>query len=188
MLQRAKENYSAYDADQCLPIAIFTTTYSSIRLFEGIRNIELSGKKIYAVDTDSIHTNGILSDDFIGSELGKWKLEFIGHKGYYPLPKLHYVEGCVVKDNLPIDKISEIKKGKGVKRGSISKDEYISLIKGLPIEKNDPRFIIDRKDSTVKLKDVKVKIKPDLIKRKIVRDGDNIGTRAHIVLDGVLQD
>lgn len=188
-LQRAKENNSTYDADQCLPIAIFTTTYSSIRLFEAIRNIEQSGKKVYAVDTDSIHTNGILSDDLIGSELGKWKLEFIGYKGgYYPLPKLYYVEGYAVKGNTPTDKISELKKGKGVKRGSISKDEYVSLIEGLPIEKNDPRFVIDRNSSTVKFKDVKVEIKPDLIKRKIIREGDEIGTIPHVVLDGILQD
>jgi len=188
-LQRVKENSNSYDADQCLPIAIFTTTYSSIRLFEAIRYIESTGKKVYAVDTDSIHTNGILSDEFVGSELGKWKLEFVGCKGaYYPLPKLYYIEGYPVKDNVITDKITEVKKGKGVKRGSISKEEYKNLIKGITIEKSDPRFILDRKQSTVKLKNVKIEIKPDLIKRKIVRDDSELGTIAQTVIDGILQD
>jgi len=188
-LQRVKENSNSYDADQCLPIAIFTTTYSSIRLFEAIRYIESTGKKVYAVDTDSIHTNGVLSDEFVGSEIGKWKLEFVGCKGaYYPLPKLYYIEGYPVKDNVITDKITEVKKGKGVKRGSISKEEYKNLIKGITIEKSDPRFILDRKQSTVKLKNVKIEIKPDLIKRKIVRDDSELGTIAQTVIDGILQD
>jgi hypothetical protein len=118
-----------------------------------------------------------------------WKLEFVGYNGgYYPLAKLYYAVGHEVKDNIIADKEMEIKKAKGVKRGTISKDEYIKLINGSPICKNDPRFVLNRKDSSVTLKDVTINISSDLFKRIIVKQGDQIGTRAHTVLDGILQD
>jgi len=60
-----------YDVEQSLPIAIFTAAYSTIRLFEGIRKIQESRAIVYAVDTDSIHTDGYLPEDYIGGKLGQ---------------------------------------------------------------------------------------------------------------------
>ena len=175
-----KENSRKLDVESCLPIAIFTTAYSTIRLFQAIRLIEESGKEVYAVDTDSIHTNGILPDYLLGNEIGKFKLEFEGESGgLYPLPKTYYAEGKEVNANQIGVKI--IKKGKGVKGGSILKEEYLNLVQGISVEKQDPRFIIKREDCSIRLKDVKIEIKAEFLKRNILKKGEEIRTTPHII-------
>lgn len=180
-IERLKENNRKLDVDSCLPIAIFTTAYSTIRLFQAIRWIEESGKEVYAVDTDSIHTNAILPDELLGNDLGKFKLEFQGHSGgLYPLPKTYYAEGNQVNDKEKSE-FKIIKKGKGVKGGSLLKEEYLKLVQGIPVQKNDPRFIIKRQDSSIRLKDVKIEIKADFLKRNLVKKGDEIRTSPLII-------
>lgn len=123
---------------------------------------------MYAVDTDSIHTNISLPDSWVGNDLGQWKLEFVGSLAYYPLPKVYMSEGFKVKDGIVGEEFKTIKKGKGVGKGTITKDEYIKLLQGKSIEKTETRFIVDKKNSSVKLKDVSINIQPDLTTTRVM--------------------
>lgn len=181
----AKENDSLLDIEQCLPVAIFTAAYSSIRLFEGIRNIQERGGIVYTVDTDSIHTNIELPEEMVGESLGQWKLEFIGDLGYYPLPKIYYVRGYKVKNGLKVGERCELKKGRGVKSGSFTLEEYISLYNCKPIIKDDLRFVIDWLKSTVSHKTQQIKFSPKLNKRCLVFYNKNYSaTKPFVVIDG----
>lgn len=164
---RLRHNESAYEVEQSLPIAIAITAYSTIRLFEAIRKLKEKNPDliIYAVDTDSIHTNKQLPDEMVGDELGQWKLEFVIKEGIYALPKVYYARGYKVKDGIISDKITEIRKGKGVKRGSISREEYMKLLSGENIEKREKRFIIDGSRKVVRHDDVSITLSPTLNKR-----------------------
>lgn len=180
---RLKEDNNTFEAPQCLPIAIFTTAYSIIRLFEAIRIIEASGKEVYAVDTDSIHTNGVLPSEMLGDKLGQWKMEFIGDKGgMYPVPKVYYAEGKSIKDNQE-DKDVTVKKAKGLK-GSLTKEDYLKLIEGEVVNKEDPRFVVNRAKSSVSLQDVKININPNSVKRVVLKGGY---TKALQVINGYIK-
>lgn len=177
---RLIENNHTFDAAQCLPIAIFTTAYSIIRLFEAIRIIEGSGKEVYAADTDSIHTNGVLPSSMIGDKLGEWKLEFVGDKGgMYPVPKVYYAEGKSIKDN-ELYKDVTIKKAKGLK-GSLTKEDYAKLVEGEEVKKEDPRFVANRLKSSVSYQEVQIHIKPKSVKRTAIKDGR---CKALLVING----
>ena len=54
-------------------------------------------------------------------------------------------------------------------------------MQGIPVQKNDPRFIIKRQDSSIRLKDVKIEIKADFLKRNLVKKGDEIRTSPLII-------
>lgn len=162
-----EENEKSKDVEQSLPVAIFTTAYSTIRLFEAIKTLEENypDVEIYAVDTDSIHTNKPLPDYLVGDQLGQWKLEFIGDYGIYPIPKTYYLKGHKIKDGNILPEIVEIKKGKGVKSESITFEEYEDLLNGLSISKNENRFIIARDKTNVKYDNVNINITSMLKKR-----------------------
>lgn len=174
---RIKEDDTFYDIEQSLPIAIFTAAYSTIRLFEGIRKVKDSGGIIYAVDTDSIHTDGYLPEDCIGNELGQWKLEReTKGVGLYPLPKVYFVEDD--EDG----KVKDIKKGKGVKKKSITKEEYLKLTQGESIEKKENRFKIIKKEFRIKLEKTKICLNAELNKRIPVKN--SYTTNPLTVIDG----
>ena len=177
-----KESDSKYDIEQSLPIAIFTSAYSTIRLFEGIRKIKESGGIVYAVDTDSIHTDGFLPDNYIGSELGLWKLEFEGERGLYPLPKVYLVEEKIDEKVSKDKKIKDIKKGKGLKKKSITKEEYLKLTQGESIEKEEYRFKIIKKEFRIKFEKTKICLSAELNKR--IPNKDGISTKPLLVIDG----
>jgi hypothetical protein len=109
----------SYNLEQSLPIALFITAYARILMSDAIKNVtHIQKKKIYMTDTDSLYMNSPLSLQFIGKEIGKFKKEFSATEAIFPAPKLYYL---VNSDGV------EVKKGKGIKRGSLNHADYITL-------------------------------------------------------------
>lgn len=174
--------------EQCLPVGIFTSAYSRIALMEGIRYLVDKGFEVYAVDTDSLHTNGHLPAEIVGEKIGQWKLEFVAREGVYPLPKLYYLNGHKVKDNGDAGAEKELKKSRGVKVGSLTRDDYLTLQSGKAITKIESRFVTNRTKNTISFNPQhKIVISPVFNKRRVVyKDGVIVDTRPILLLDKLI--
>jgi hypothetical protein len=73
-----------------------------------------------------------MSPQFIGPEIGKFKKEISAAEAYFPALKFYYAES----ENGHI-----VKKSKGVNSSQLTKDDYISLGRGISLNTCDPRFL-----------------------------------------------
>jgi DNA polymerase elongation subunit (family B) len=71
-----------------LPIAMFITSYSRIRMLE---YKQMLGDNILYTDTDSIFTTVPLPVHLVGEDLGKMKLEYIADDAVFLAPKVYAV-------------------------------------------------------------------------------------------------
>lgn len=114
-----------YDLEQSLPISIFITAYGRMLISDAINHVShVQKKKVFMTDTDCIWMNAPLSPKFIGKELGLFKKEFSATESIFPAPKLYY---AINKNG------EEVKKGKGIKRGSLNREDYLALAEGKPV-------------------------------------------------------
>lgn len=97
-------------------IAGTITSESRATLWESMKDL---GKSVVYCDTDSVHTTSPMKSEKIGSELGKFKLEFCG-EGVYAGKKLY-----ALKDGL-VEKV----RAKGVRVGK-KKDQHNLLFSNL---------------------------------------------------------
>lgn len=131
-------------------IASATTATSRIKLNE---LLHLPGLNVYYFDTDSIICDKLPPEEYIGSELGKLKLEHIIESGIIVGKKLYYLECIDPKTGAKYT----VKKAKGIGGSEMNKDDYEKLIKGESIIKNKTKFYKDFKsvhivDSTITIK------------------------------------
>jgi hypothetical protein len=133
-------------------------------------------KKVYMTDTDSIFLNSAISSKFIGKEIGKFKKEFSATEAIFPAPKLYY---AVNSDGV------EVKKGKGIKRGSLNRADYITLAEGKSVYVEEDRFVRDFKTQNIQIKIHRAKIQAVYNKRNpVYKNGIVVDTNPLIVKDG----
>ena len=174
----SKDKFSVRDVEQSLPIAIATTAYSRMYMNMVINFLDKNGILILYSDTDSLWIKGELPSKLVGDLIGQFKLEFIAKEAYFLLPKVYYCTGIDSNNN-----IVEVKKCKGIKSGSLTREEYISLSKGYSIKKEDIRFIRNFTDQTIKFDKKEINIKPVNHKRRLVLVDNKLETKPLIVIN-----
>lgn len=129
-------------------------------------------------DTDCLWINTSLPSKFVGKEIGLFKHEFSAEVAIFPAPKLYYA----------IDKNGkEIRKGKGVKPGSLQRIDYENLAKGIPVYIEENRFVKDFKNQSISVHIHKAKLTCVHNKRNpIYKNGIVVDTKPLIVKDGVI--
>nr|AFN42484.1 DNA polymerase B 2 [Rhizophagus irregularis] len=157
-------------------IASAVTAYSRM-IINGFKLEALKlGRDIYYSDTDSLVLNGPLPEELISSTvLGKLKLEYKFKEGLFITPKIYCLE---LEDGKLITKC------KGYS-GKLSKEQYLQLLEGKPLDLQVTKWTRSLKDSTIDVKpNFKYTINPNLTKRyKVIRDGVWTNTKP-IVLRG----
>lgn len=96
-----------------IPIAAAITSEARICIHQYKQAAAEAGTLLYS-DTDSIMTSAPLSDDLLGTELGKLKLEYTAQNGIFLSAKVYALEGVEI-NGVPSD---DIIKAKGIKKGS----------------------------------------------------------------------
>ena len=186
-ISMAKDSFSTRNIEQSLPIAIAITAYSRIYINMIIKYLEYNGVDIYYTDTDSLWLCGNLPYNLVGNLLGQFKLEFNAKLAYFPLPKVYYCIGNSASD-LHTNNCTELKKSKGLKSGSLTKEQYINLYSGISIKKDDIRFIRNFNNQTISYSIKEIKISPINTKRiSIYKNGEIIDTKPLLVIDNVVK-
>nr|CAA45364.2 putative DNA-polymerase, B-type [Morchella conica] len=121
------------ELEQSVQISIRITAYARICMAETIKHVTQYQKlKVFMTDTDCIWMNGSLSPGFVGTEIGKFKKEITAKEAYFPALKFYYAED--VDGNV-------VKKSKGINSSGLTKEDYISLGRGIPLNIQEPRFL-----------------------------------------------
>ena len=105
-------------SDVSISTSAAITSYARIYINKIKLWILKNGGEIYYSDTDSIVSNIPLPDEFVGSELGKFKLEYKIKKGYFITSKTYLIE----EENGNI-----IKKAKGVLSNDLTYLDYVNM-------------------------------------------------------------
>jgi hypothetical protein len=111
--------------DVSLVISAAVTAYARIYMNKIKLDILSKGGNIYYTDTDSIVTDISLDNSLIGSELGKFKLEYIVKEGYFISPKTY----CLILENG-----HTIIKTKGLLNDSLNVEKFKDLYKGINVK------------------------------------------------------
>lgn len=180
----SKDIYSNRELEQSLPIAIATTAYSRIYMNMIINFLEQNNIPIYYTDQDCLWIAGELPEKLVGESIGQFKLEFIADESDFPLPKVYYCKGVYPTNN----DIQEIPQTKGLKSGSLSREQYITLSKAPDIAKADFRLIRNFKDKTVKYHSKSITIKPLNNKLRYVWLDGRLETSPLLGLDNIVID
>lgn len=107
-------------------ISAAVTSYSSIFMLRIKQYILSLGGQIYYTDTDSIVTSIPLPAEYIGNELGKFKLEHKIKRGYFISSKLY----CIVVWNEHKNTEEVIIKAKGVDGSKLNENDFKNLLNG----------------------------------------------------------
>jgi len=121
-IARKNKNIKTAKTMVSLPIAIAVSAYA--RMYINKFKV-MYQDNLYYSDTDSIIQDVPLDDMFIGTELGKFKLECLVNRGVFLGPKLYGLE--VIDDKGENATVQEIVKSKGFKK-KISFNEILSLL------------------------------------------------------------
>lgn len=100
------------------------TAYSSIFMSQIKQYVLSVGGEIYYTDTDSLVTNIPLPDEFVGKDIGMFKLEHKIIRGYFISSKLY----CIVVWDEEKNKEKVIIKSKGVYSTKLNENDFISLL------------------------------------------------------------
>lgn len=100
------------------------TAYSSIFMLKIKKYIQSLGGQIYYTDTDSIVTNIPLPEEYIGNDIGQFKLEYKIIRGYFISSKLY----CLVVWDKEKNKEKVVIKAKGVYGSRLTEKDFITLL------------------------------------------------------------
>jgi len=153
----------------CLAAAI--TSYARIYIN---KFIHLPDYKVYYTDTDSIALDKPLPDEYVGENLGQFKLEYKNKlkSGLFVLPKLYILEKM---DEEYISKAKTI-------GSDISYYEYKLLYKGVTITKHKEKWVKNIKTGNIYTKNTKIDLSYILNKRnKVYKNGIWITTSPLII-------
>jgi hypothetical protein len=124
------------------------TAYARIYLhqFKNIKDNEYLGG-----DTDSIIMRKPIDNKFVGTELGKFKLEMIIQEAFFHSKKFYAI--------ISIDS-KQIIKAKGIsdQKNVLNLDHFINLFKGKDVTINQLQMIRDNNTFKIKVKNIKKKI------------------------------
>ena len=137
-------------------IAIFTTTYASIFMN---KFLNIPGNPCFYSDTDSIFLQHPLESQYVGNDIGQFKLEGVIKQAFFIAPKLY----CLVKDNGEI-----IIKAKGVDKNKLTIDDFKNLLSGSDVGIETTQFKTSWVDYSVSLQDQIINIRPILLKRDYI--------------------
>lgn len=130
-----REVLKARPANINVPIAATVTSYSRMIINQYKLDSIKDGATLYYSDTDSLFVNKPLPDNKLSStELGLMKLEHKIKEAYFVMPKVYYLFD---------DNNKETTKCKGFS-GKLSKDQYLDLYNGKPIELSVTRWVKNR--------------------------------------------
>lgn len=163
-----KEAYAlSVDTETAVQIASAITSYARIYMYD-FKNIE--GNKCYYSDTDSIFLEKELDSKYVGTELGKFKLEYKFKEGYFIAPKVYQI-----KFNNGISKTVF----KGVRESELNKvisdntfNEIVYNNKTIIVERKSD-FIVNLLNLTVSRKEYLIKFNFEFKKREKVYNENN---------------
>lgn len=140
----------------CIHIASYITAAARVNLMKGVQMVSknFTEDSVYYMDTDSIYTSNKLPDSWLSeTELGKWGLEKKNIEEFLaPGKKLYYIRTS--NGNITA-------KSKGLANGSLSAEDYKTLLETGVLENKDGGKKWER------TKDLKIKIKPNIKTLKI---------------------
>jgi len=171
-----KERYSNRTLNISVPISAAVTGYSRIHMsqFKLMRGIN-----VFYSDTDSIDLDKPLDPKFIGSEIGKMKLEQIFKKVVYLAPKVY---GGVTSEY-------EYIKIKGL-NNPISFDELSSLlVKDSKLEIPQEKWYRDISAGQISIKNDIYTLMVTDNKRRLIYDSNNklVGTEPLLIENGLIK-
>ena len=155
-------------------IASAVTAYSRIHMsnFKNLDNITL-----YYIDTDSVDFDKPLSEDLIGKQLGKLKLENVFKEVVYLAPKVY--GGIIIKT----EKDKEYVRVKGLKNPLTYKELLPLLNKDYKISVKNEKWYMNLGDANIIVKDDIYTLMATENKRKFIYDCNNkiVATKALII-------
>nr|YP_009690258.1 hypothetical protein PPIT_000142 [Porodaedalea pini]QEG57038.1 hypothetical protein PPIT_000142 [Porodaedalea pini] len=119
------ENNKPSSKNISIPLALAITSYARIHM-SYLKNIaQLCGLSILYMDTDSLSLNGKLDPNYIGTELGKLKLEHVFNEVVFLSPKVYagktdtyeYVKVKGLKNHISFDQMKPL----------LNKDESLKI-------------------------------------------------------------
>lgn len=165
-----------------IPIASAVTSLARLFMYK----FKTMKSNIYYTDTDSVALDSKLDDYFIGSELGKFKLEYISKKAIFLAPKVYY---C--KTNL-----GDICKIKGLKihKNDIGKtikfeDFYALLFKDNKILLQQEKWNKNLEAGNITINKDNYTLKTTLGKRELIYDNSNkfVNTKPLHLINGEIE-
>lgn len=152
VMNSSKKDASRQDRLRDVSIAISSAVTSYSRIFMNKVKLDVlnRGGSIYYTDTDSIVTDIELDSSLVGTEIGKFKLEFMVNDGYFISSKTY----CLVLNEKYVTEKNEgiIIKSKGVNDITLNVDDFVNLYNGIDIETKRFETILDYSKGSVTLK------------------------------------
>jgi hypothetical protein len=163
-------DYKKLFINSSVPIASAIASYA--RIYINKYKLEYEKDLIYS-DTDSLVLSKEINKKYVGTEIGKMKLEYQIKEGYFINPKTYYL---LTNDN------KEIFKGKGISSAFsniklLNKEDYITLYKNNSIIKQ--RNLLKRNYLNGEIKILKsfITINTDILKRnKVIINNEWVDT------------
>ena len=120
-----------------LPVSMAITAYARIRLYE-LKKVVGEENLLYS-DTDSIFTTLPLPESYVGDELGKVKLEYIGEEGIFLAPKVYCIRNILESGKVNLVG-KDIEKVKGLTDSNLGLKMFERLL-----QKNAETVVIQKK-------------------------------------------
>jgi hypothetical protein len=159
----SKENYNEDFIDRSLPIAAMITSYATCFMYDFLN---ISNNECYMTDTDSLFLKYPLESKNVGEALGQFRFLGKAKKGYFISPKLY----CLVMDNGEI-----IKKSKGIENTYLTENDYIEMLYGLELTKNNIfRFNKNMTNLEINYNKTNFSISSNLLKREPIYSLNNL--------------
>lgn len=111
----------------------------------------ISGNLAIASNTDSLILSKPLSEDLIGKELGKWKLEHKFKDGVFVRPKLYCYKDIYTNEL--------IRKASGVNSSNLTYSDYVNLCNGKDVVTNKTVFKLNWSKLNIEIVNVETKLK-----------------------------
>lgn len=166
-----------------IPIASAVTAYARMYMYEFKT---LNNNKCYYTDTDSVFLEKNLDDSYVGSEIGKFKLEYTSKKAIFLAPKVYY---C--KTNLgDICKIKGFKLNKNDVINTIKFEDFYDLLyKDKTILLNHEKWNKNLASGNITIDNDKYTLKTTLGKRELIFNKSNkfVDTKPLYLVNGDLE-
>ena len=159
--------------DVSLTTAAAITSYARIHMSKIKLDILSKGGHIYYTDTDSIVTDIPLDPKIVGDKLGQFRLEGEVIEAYFATSKTYWMR---LKDKDNNERI--IVRLKGGFDGSLSKEDFIKMHKGLDVEALKRNTITNKEKGYVVIDNKKINLNSDAYQKreKIYSDGKWVDT------------
>lgn len=159
--------------NQSLPSAIATTAYARMYMFKIIYKLLDLGIEIFYMDTDSLIIKGVLPNEFIGNQLGLFKLEHEIKHAYFISPKLYAFK----TKNAEL-----IVKAKGI-GSKLDYNSFETLINNHNIIKAQERWFKDPANAAINIKNIDMNISSINLKRKQIMINNRLSHTLPLIIN-----